>query len=58
METPDLNYHRYRQAFVRSICKAGCKDKPVFYHFISPPLIPVYIELLQISEVALASSVP
>lgn len=49
----DLNYYCYRQAFVRSTCKAGCKDKPIFCHFISPPLMPVYIALLHISEVDL-----
>lgn len=50
---PDLNYYCYRQAFVRSTCKAGHKDKPVFCHFISPPLMPVYIEELDVSKVAL-----
>lgn len=43
MERADLNYYCYRQAFVRSTCKAACKDKPIFCHFISPPLMPVYI---------------
>lgn len=51
----DLNYYCYRRALVRSTCKAGCKDKPVFCHFISPPLMPVYIALLHISKVALVS---
>lgn len=54
MEMADLNHYCTRQAFVRSTCKAGCKDKPIFCHFISPPLMPVYIALLHISEVARA----
>lgn len=44
MEMPDLNYYSYSQAFLRSTWKAGCEDKPVFCHFILPPLMPVYIE--------------
>lgn len=48
----DLNYHCYRLAFVRSTCKASCKDKPIFCHFILPALMPVYIVLLSIYELA------
>lgn len=55
MEVADLNYYFYRQDFVRSTCKAGCKDKPIFCRFILPPLMPVYIALLRMSEVALVS---
>lgn len=46
---PDLNYYRDRQDLLRSTCKAACKDKPIFCHFISPPLMPVYNALLHIS---------
>lgn len=52
MEMADRNYYSYKLAFVRSTCKAGLEDKPIFCHFISPPLMPVYNALLHISEVA------
>lgn len=54
----DLNYYCDRQDLVRSTCKAACKDKPIFCHFISPPLMPVYIALLHISGGGSASPVP
>lgn len=55
---PDLNYYRDRQDLLRSTCKAAWKDKPIFCHFISPPLMPVYNALLHISEGGSSSPVP